>query len=66
MGITCPLTEIIGHIAEGASRVRTLDTELAALQGRVTQLESDAMEWCRDNIYLDSVKHPCQPGVGEE
>lgn len=44
-GPPCPLVVIIGHIADGAASVRTLETEREALQGRVTKLESEAREW---------------------
>lgn len=64
-GLLCPLAAIIGHLAEGVARVGTIDTERAALQANVTQLESEALEWWRDYHEMASVKRPRAPDAAE-
>lgn len=64
-GRTCPFATIIGRFADVAA-VRNLDIERAALQDRVTKLESEAREWWHGYCYLASMKRAGQPDAGEE
>lgn len=65
-GTNCPLAEIMGDLSDGAARVRAHDTERAAPQASVAQLESEDVEWYREYRDIASVKRLSEADIGEE